>query len=113
MKSPHVSYSLLLVSIQIFHQHPFNLDFHILQHSDKVTMALQLNNSHIRYYHMDTTQSVGLMWNYLSHPDYLVIQGWIYATSLYPDTTNQTGPHVYHYDKFFWGSGLHASGHLM
>ena len=66
-------------------------------------MVLELNNAHIIYYYMDKTQSVGLLWTYFAHSDYMIIQGWIHATCLYPDTINKTGPHVYHYVKFFLG----------
>ena len=43
-----------------------------------LTMALHIKNNGIRYYHMDATWLVGLVWSYFSHPDYLVIECWVY-----------------------------------
>ena len=52
-------------------------------------------------------QSVGLVWSYFCHPDFLVVQCWICTTFLFLDTVTQTGPQVYHYVKLFLG-GQHA-----
>ena len=105
--APYDSYSLLLVSIQFFNLHALKLHILIHQHSDWVTLALQLNNAHIIYYHMDKTWSVGLAWRYFTHFDCLVIQSCIHNTCIYPETINQT---VYSYVKFFLVAGLHTSG---
>ena len=37
---------------------------------------------------------------YLTNHDYSVVQCWVHATYLSPDTINQTGPHNYHYTTF-------------
>ena len=63
----YTSYGLLLVIIQILHLHTPKLHFHTQQYSDQVTMAPELNNAHITYYHMDAAWSVGLAWNYSTH----------------------------------------------
>ena len=34
----------------------------------RLMMALHMNDDHIRYYHLDATQSVGLVWSFFSHP---------------------------------------------
>ena len=39
-----------------------------------ITIALKKNNEHVRYYHMDATQSVGLVQTNFSYPDFLVVQ---------------------------------------
>ena len=98
-KTPYISYGLLLVIFQILHLHVPKLLFHMQWHFDQITMDLELNNTLIIYYHMDTTWSVGLVWTYFTNPDYVVVQGWIHTTSLYPDMINQTGSHIY--VKFF------------
>ena len=36
-------------------------------------MALGFNNEQVIYYHMVAIQSVGLVWTYFAHPDFLVI----------------------------------------
>ena len=61
------------------------------------------NNDHTLYSHMDATWSVELAWTYFTHPDYLVVQHWGPCHFSFPDTFNQTGPHVYHYVNFFLG----------
>ena len=38
---------------------------------------------------------------YFTHPNYLVVQCWVHAMCLSPDTINQTGLHTYHYGNFF------------
>ena len=76
-------------------------------------MALELINAHITYYHMDAIWAVGLAMIYFIHPDYMLMQSWIYTTCLYPDTISQTEPHVYHYVQFFLANWLYASGHPM
>ena len=73
-----------------------------------LTMALHMNNDHIRYYHMDATHSVGLALSYFSHPYYLVIKFWVCTTVLFPDSITQTGPHVHYFVKFFPVGGWHA-----
>ena len=50
---------------------------------------------------MDALWSIGLAQTYLIHPDYLVVQCWVCAIYLSPDTINQIGPQTYHYFKFF------------
>ena len=52
-------------------------------------MGLTINNYHIIYYHIDATQSVGLVLTYFTKPDYLAVQGWVQATFLFSDTVNQ------------------------
>ena len=68
-------------------------------------MVLHMNDEHIVYFHMDTTQSVGLVQTYFSHPEFLIVQCWIHATFLFPDTATQTEPHAYCSVKFFPGVG--------
>ena len=75
-------------------------------------MALAFNNNYIIYYHMDAQWSIGLAQTYFSSPDYSVVQDWIHATFLTPDTINQTQSPVYHYTKFlmvWWVTHLWAS----
>ena len=43
-------------------------------------MALDFNNNHIIYYHMDAQQSIWLAQTYFASPDYLAVQDWIHAT---------------------------------
>ena len=69
--------------------------------SDHLTMALACNNNNIQYYHIDTTQSIAFAHTYFAHHAYLVVQSWVHATYLFPDTVYQTGPHIY--CNFFWG----------
>ena len=82
------------------HLYMLKLHSHTWQHFDYITMALQLNNSHIIYDYIDATQSMGLEQTSFTHPDYLVIQCWIPLIR-----------QVYMLG-FFWG-GLHASGCTM
>ena len=105
-RPPYTSHGLILVSIFILHLYMLKLHFHTQWHSD----TLQCNNIHIIYYHMDTTQSVGLAWTFFTHPDYLVIQVVIHATCSYLDTINKTGPHVYHCVTSFPGVGYTPLG---
>ena len=76
-----------------------------------VNMALHMNNAYINHCHMDTTWSVGLAWSHLSHPDYLVIQCWVYATILFLDSITTTGPCVHCFVKCFpWRVGYIHEG---
>ena len=50
---------------------------------------------------MDALQSMGLVQTYFTHPDYLVVQCWLYTTYLSPDTIKQMGSQTYRYGKFF------------
>ena len=56
------------------------------------------------------TQSVDLVHTYFCHPDFFIVQYFICSTLLFPHIVTQTGPHVYHYGKFFLRGGSHASG---
>ena len=76
---------------------------------DSIPITLHMTNEHIIYYHMDTTQPVGLTWAYFTHPYYLVAQSQACTTYLFPDTINQTGLHAYHFSSVYW-CGLHAFG---
>ena len=70
------------------------LHFYIPWHFDHITMTLQMNNGHIIYYSMDALWSVSWARTRFNHPDHLIIQSWISATYLFPDTISQTGTHV-------------------
>ena len=111
MKSPPCFLWLAIDKyIWISYLHVLRLHFHTWWHFDHIIMTLKMNNGHIIYYHMDTTQSVSWAWAYFNHPDYLVIQSWIHTTHVFPDTITQTRPHVYHYVKFFLGVGYTPQG---
>ena len=49
--------------------------------------AMDMNNSHIIYHHMDASWSVG----YLLHPDYLGVLCWVCAVVLFPDSVAPGG----------------------
>ena len=54
-----------------------------------LTVALHVDNDHIRYYHMHARWLVGLVQNYFFHPDYLIIQCWVHATLLFTGSITQ------------------------
>ena len=109
MKSPLCFLQLAIGEYSILYLYTLKLDFHTWQLFAHSTMVLQLNSGRIIYYYMDATQSVGLMWTYFAHPEYLAVQGWIQTTFLYWDTINQTGPYFYHYVKFIGGGYMPLS----
>ena len=98
----------------------FRLHFHTWWHFDHITMALQMNNSHIIYY-SEATLLVALVWTYFTNADYLVIQSLINHLLLFSGTINQAGSCVYCYIKFFleflcstgWGVLWVHSFHLL
>ena len=49
---------MLMLNLQILHLGVPKVHFNNWQHFDHVTMAEELNNVHIIYYHMDETQQV-------------------------------------------------------
>ena len=65
-------------------------------------MALLRNGPHIIYYHMDALWSMGLVWSYF-FTSYLVVQCWVYALVLLPDSGTPQGPDVFHFIKVFLG----------
>ena len=69
-------------------------------------MALELNDTDIIYYHMDTTWSLVLAQTYFAHPDCLVVQGWIH-TFLSPNMDNQMATH---YVESYQGVGYMPLG---
>ena len=58
-------------------------------------MVLELNNDHIIHFHLNATLSMDLAQTYCVHPDYLVVQCWVHATYLSPDTVKQTSPQTF------------------
>ena len=66
-------------------------------------MALESNDNHNIYYHMDAQWSIGLGHIYFTSPDYLVVQCLVHLTLFHADTINQTGPNIYHFTKLFEG----------
>ena len=60
----------------------------------QVNMALDFDDSHIIYYHIEAQWSRVFAQTYFTNPDYLVVQCWIHSSFLSPDKINQTEPHV-------------------
>ena len=73
-------------------------------------MVLAFNDNHIIYYQMVLQQSIGWMQTYFVNHDYLVVQDWLYATFLSPDTVNQTESHVCHCTFFYCAVGYPPLG---
>ena len=71
-----------------------------------LTMALHMNNNHIRQQHMCTTWSVGSVWSQHSH----TVHCWVHATPPSPDSTTQTWSCVHFPTKLLPGGGPHAWG---
>ena len=67
-------------------------------------MALSLDDNHIICYYMDVQWLIGFTETYFDNPDYLLVQCWVCATFLSPDTMNQTESYVYNYTTFFEGT---------
>ena len=58
---------------------------------------------------MDATWSVGLVWTYFTHPEYLVVQSWVSTTYIFSDTINHTWLQIC-YVKFFLEMGYMSLG---
>ena len=54
-------------------------------------MDLVIYDAHIIHYHMDPLWLVTVVWSYFTHPDYLVIHCWIWATLLHPTIITPLG----------------------
>ena len=68
-------------------------------------MILLMNDAHITYCHMNTFWSVGFAWSYFSYPDYLIVQYWIHAVILFPDSVTLQGMNIFILLKTCQGGG--------
>ena len=66
-----------------------------------------MNNAHIIYHFMGTSQPVDLAQSYFAHSHYLLVQLWINAAILVPDSVYPGGPQVFHFVTFFPGGHTH------
>ena len=57
-------------------------------------MALAFNNDCILPHGCNMVS--GLLQTYITCPDYLMVQSWVFATFLFPNTVNKMVPQVYH-----------------
>ena len=67
-----------------------------------VNMAILINDRLIIFTHMDVNHSTMLGQSFLSNPAYLVVQGWIRPTVLFPSFIGLTGTNIWKCVRFSW-----------